>query len=651
MQFKHPEILYALFLLIIPILIHLFHLRKFEKVAFTNVQFLKKIELKTRKSSKLKKILVLMSRLLLFTALIFAFAQPFFSEISTNQEQHTHIYLDNSLSMQVKGKQGELFKRGVQDIIEATPNSANFSLYTHTNKWSNLNSQDLKNTLLSLSYHPVEKSFNSIELDIRKNLNKDKNTANTVFLISDFQDANDSFNSISLDSITNYNFIQLRPSSKENITIDSLYISNRNSETIGLKIGLKNYGSEVAALPISLYDENVLLGKSTVDISKNGEKEIEFKIPFQKNINGRVTIQNDNLTFDNNFYFTINQTDKINVLSIGEDTNYLKKIYSNDEFNYKSSKLKQLDYNSISQQNLIVLNEIETIPTTLIDNLADAIKQGLNAVIIPNENSDINSYNRLLSALNIGAMDVKNDNELQITDIHFSQPFYENVFEKPVENFQYPKVNTYYKTTLTNNSRLLSFENKTPFLTQIKKAASTIYMFSSAINNSNSNFKNSPLVVPIFYNFGKYSYEISQPAYTIGNTNQIEIKASLQKDDILEIKNSESTFIPAQQVGNSSVKITMNNMPLENGIYAVRNKENTIKNIAFNYNRRESELTYVDIKNKFPKASNIHHFESIKQAFERSNDAKKTNTLWQFFLGLSLLFLILEVLLLKFFKP
>jgi len=50
MQFKHPEILYALFLLLIPIIIHLFQLRRFEKVHFTNVQFLKKVELQTRKS-------------------------------------------------------------------------------------------------------------------------------------------------------------------------------------------------------------------------------------------------------------------------------------------------------------------------------------------------------------------------------------------------------------------------------------------------------------------------------------------------------------------------------------------------------------------------------------------------------------------------
>ncbi|MGK0323583.1 MAG: hypothetical protein ACJAR4_001625, partial [Psychroserpens sp.] len=55
MQFKHPELLYALLLLIIPIIVHLFQLRKFKSVAFTNVQFLKELTIQTRKSSQIKK--------------------------------------------------------------------------------------------------------------------------------------------------------------------------------------------------------------------------------------------------------------------------------------------------------------------------------------------------------------------------------------------------------------------------------------------------------------------------------------------------------------------------------------------------------------------------------------------------------------------
>jgi predicted membrane-bound mannosyltransferase len=99
MQFKHPEILYFLGFVIIPVLVHLFQLQKFKKTPFTNVAFLQKLILQTRKSSKLKKWLILASRILLFSAIIIAFSQPYFSNKKAEEKQRTFIYLDNSLSL------------------------------------------------------------------------------------------------------------------------------------------------------------------------------------------------------------------------------------------------------------------------------------------------------------------------------------------------------------------------------------------------------------------------------------------------------------------------------------------------------------------------------------------------------------------------
>ena len=140
MQFKHPELLYALFFLLIPIIVHLFQFRKFQKEDFTNVAFLKEVTLQTRKSSQLKKWLTLLTRLLIFAAIIFAFAQPFSSKKNAfNTKTETVIYLDNSFSMQAKGNQGELLKRALQDIITNIPEDETFSLVTNDNTYKNTN--------------------------------------------------------------------------------------------------------------------------------------------------------------------------------------------------------------------------------------------------------------------------------------------------------------------------------------------------------------------------------------------------------------------------------------------------------------------------------------------------------------------------------
>ena len=77
MQFLYPTFLYALLALAIPIIIHLFFFRRFKKVYFTNVRFLKEIKEETSARQRLKNLLVLLMRLLAMAALVLAFAQPF----------------------------------------------------------------------------------------------------------------------------------------------------------------------------------------------------------------------------------------------------------------------------------------------------------------------------------------------------------------------------------------------------------------------------------------------------------------------------------------------------------------------------------------------------------------------------------------------
>jgi hypothetical protein len=138
MQFKHPELLYFLFVLVIPILVHLFQLRRFKKEYFTNVQFLKELSIQTRKSSKIKKWLLLITRLLLLAALITAFAQPFFkAKESKNNSNEMYIVLDNSYSMQAKGNKGELLKRAIQELLENTTDNQTFSLITNNESYWN----------------------------------------------------------------------------------------------------------------------------------------------------------------------------------------------------------------------------------------------------------------------------------------------------------------------------------------------------------------------------------------------------------------------------------------------------------------------------------------------------------------------------------
>uniref|UniRef100_UPI003751AAFF BatA domain-containing protein n=1 Tax=Flavobacterium sp. TaxID=239 RepID=UPI003751AAFF len=235
MQFKHPEILYFLFLLVIPILVHLFQLRKFKTEYFTNVKFLKELAIQTRKSSKLKKYLLLATRLLLLAFIIIAFAQPFFkAKDSKNATNELYIVLDNSFSMQAKGQKGELLKRAVQDLLEHTPENANFSLITCSDNYWNTDIKSIQKELQNLKYSASPFQLENLLAKIKAHksaFNKD------IVVITDAVGLQPNQVKKSKDDEALY-FIIPEAQKTDNIAIDSVFINQTldNFYEIGVKL-------------------------------------------------------------------------------------------------------------------------------------------------------------------------------------------------------------------------------------------------------------------------------------------------------------------------------------------------------------------------------------------------------------------------------
>ena len=654
MQFKYPEILYALLLLLIPIFIHLFQLRKFEKVAFTNVAFLKKVELQTRKSSRLKKFLILLSRLGLFAALILAFAQPYFSKNKKIRKPKTIVYLDNSLSMQAKNGANELFKDAIQNSISNYKKSEALTILTNDAIYTELSDKDLKNQLLSLEYSPFSKNVNTVLLQANKKIKVEKGIQNHLILVSDFQTKNLT-DKLLISPDISYAFVQLTPQEQKNISVDSVYIAKQNGLNIDLNVVLKSYHIKNDNLSVSLFKDNILTGKTTCKLEKNKTNIIRFKIPFKDNFNGRITIEDNLIPFDNELFFSLNKQEKINVLAIGNDNTFLTKIYTKTEFNLISNQLNQVDYNKITSQNLIVLNALETIPLSLQKSLMAFVKNGGSLVIIPSNNIDITNYNQLFTSLKIGAISKKEKQEHQINTINFSHPILDNVFEKQIKNFQYPTIKSTYGSLFKNAKSILKLDNQKAFIAEIKSKNGKVYWLTASIDQQNSNFKNSPLIVPIFYNFAKQSFNLTALYYTIGQKNNLDIKTQITNDEVLHIEQLNTStkkinFIPLQQVTQQKVILQVEDNPLKAGFFQVKKKAEKLKNIAFNYNRNEGLTQYANIENLVKNYKNASYSTSLKQTFEKIEKNYKVKSYWKWFIALAILFLLIEMLLIKFLK-
>ncbi len=639
MQFKHPELLYALFLLLIPIFIHLFQLRKFQKVAFTNVAFLKKVTIQTRKSSQLKKWLILLMRLLALACIILAFAQPFSaSKTALNTEKETVLYVDNSFSMQIKGEKGPLLQRALQQLYAQPNTTENISWFTNDYSQKIVSKQDFKNEILKVTYTQKQFSPSEIILKAKQLFSKNKTTEKRLIIVSDFQ-LKGTFPNLVLGEKENIkvDIVQLKAIRAKNISLDTAYILKKK-----LIVKVTTHGEISGTVPVSLFNKETLIAKTAIDFSDQNTKSISFEINESSDFKGKLEINDPNLLFDNALYFNINKTKKIKVLSLNESsTTYLQRIYNQDEFDFTQQDSENLNYSAFPEQNLIILNELKNIPESLSTAIKSFSDKGGSVLVIPSMEVNLDQYNTLLMKLQIGLFSEIEQQEKKITQIIFDHPLYSDVFEKQVVNFQYPKVNTYYDLN-TQATSVLRFEDSKPFIVQ----QNNTFVSTASINLDNSNFQSSPLIVPTLFNMAQHSLPLPKLYYEIGKQNTYAVPVKLLQDEILTLKDSTFNFIPLQQTKETKVLVTTEDEPSKAGIFSIEKDKLSLENISYNYHRAESVLQYANPEDW----EGVTIYQNVDDVFNAIASENTINSYWKWFAIFALLFLILEMLILKFYK-
>jgi hypothetical protein len=642
MQFKYPEILYLLFLLVIPILVHLFQLRRFKKQHFTNVKLLRELQQQTRKSKSLKKWLLLATRLLLLSCLILSFAQPYFNAVDAqNKDRELVVILDNSFSMQAKGDKGELLKRSVQDILEQFTPTQQFSLLTNDEVFWDVDSKSIQKELQNLQYSPIPFDLDNRLLQVSA---KKKNATFDYLIITDAIAAN-AKNAEQLTVANKVYFLQPKAQNKNNVSIERVRLTNTLDSFYEISIDLKAFGTIENEISLTLFEDDKVTAKTQVTFDKS-EKTITLSIP-KKAFNGKVSIQDNSLEYDNNFYFSISQPEKLNALVIGDTdkSDFLKRILVADEFQLTTTSLKELDYNKIEGQHAVILNEIKEIPQSLTTTLKAFYDKGGSVILIPSTESTTTNLNSFTQKFGNLVFSKNETNDKQITNINFDHPIFKQVFEKRVSNFQYPKVNQSF--SLTGNSfTALKYEDQTPFLSSVSNKIGNFYIFSAAISKQNSNFQNSPLIVPTIYNMVKSQTVAQNIFYTIGENETMYIDATLNKDDVIAVANSNYSFIPLQQILSTKVKLSFGDYPEKAGNYAINQQTKNLQNISFNYPRTESNLN----EDNSTIYSNFAKINSIEEALNELHSLRTDTVIWKWFIMATLLFILIEILIQKFVK-
>jgi len=661
MNFAFPQFLWALTALSIPIIIHLFNFRRTTRIFFSNNRLLKQIKEETTQKRKLKQYLILASRLLFILFLVLAFAQPFLpAKEQVSAARNIILYLDNSFSMSAQvGEKTRAMDAGVgfiQEITDLFPPDTRYKLITNdfapfSNSYKT--KTEILDLLTQIRLSPVSRTVD----EVNKRMGTDR-PGTDIFWISDFQKSTSGLDGgFIADSLSQWHLVPVAFGQSSNIYVDTVYLENPfviGGEKNKINISLRNVGSKrTEGLNVKLVINGIQTGAVSLDLEPNSFAEASFDLSSgMSGLNEAIISFPDfPISFDNEFFFTLNFTETIRVVEIKSDREnaFIERVFGNKQlFNYRGFLSGNVDYSAIAQADLVVINGLNTIDASLASTLATGM-ESLGAILfIPGDNPDLNSYSRLLSIQGLSLSATAEMSELDKPD--FNNPFFENVFEERSPAMEMPSAVPMLDWG-ADRSAILKFRNTKPFLSHNGK----MFVMASPLKRNYTNFYNHALFVPVMYRIAATAKKSEQRHYYNLSDDLITIRAdSVYGEEPIRLVGSHEIVPPQRRVGDRFF-LEMPKFSMNSGFYNVQYRQDTLNLLAVNLDKKESDLTQFnsnDIQRLFGGGNHVTMFQGTSlESF--SNEIKERylgTPLWKHALILALLFLLAEVLLIRFLK-
>lgn len=688
MQFVNPLFLIALTTLAIPILIHFFNFRKFKKVYFTNVSFLREIEQQTRKQSQLKQILILISRLVALSALVLAFAQPYIPHTqtrkNTGRQKTIAVYIDNSFSMEGASTDGQLLdaaKARALDIAAAYSPSDLFMLLTNDfeGKHQRLAGlEEFRKLVAEVRISPASRTLPEIINRMNDITHGQTDGYFDNYLVSDFQKTNSSILQTRPDTTMSWYLVPLSPLKQNNLFIDSIWFRapvHQPGQPVTLSISIRNNADEsLEKIPLKLMINGSQKALSSFTVSAGSSTEVVM--PYTEGDTGiqygTLMLSDYPVVYDDRFFFAYQIEPNINVACISDNGSnpYIDMLFQGDSaISFTNVNSKQIDFSGLRKSSTIILNSLQEISTGLTQELKRFVGSGGTLIVFPPARSGPATSNAMLAAMNVPGFDKVDTSRQRVASLNFESHIYEDIFEgkeklrtDPPGNLDLPVVTKHY-TSLPgtgNQEVLLTLENKDPFLSACKTGRGTVYKFAVPADETWSSLPRHVIFVPTLFKIALLSTPVYKLWYLAGRNETVEVPTIPANDpEIIKLVNRSSGLevIPEIRKLGTRMFILTHDQIREPGLYTAMQENRPLGGIAFNIDSRESYLscyTAAELNDQISRMphKNLQIIRHQKNTLTNEIKTIKQGTpLWKWFIGICLLFLMAEILLLRFFKP
>jgi len=684
MSFLYPNMLWGLLAVAIPVIIHLFNFRKFRKVYFTNVRFLEELKQQTRKQSKLRHLLVMIARMLAITALIMAFAQPYIPHVrnATRPDaiSQVNVYIDNSFSMEALTTTGPLLEAArtkAKEIASAYRSSDLFMLTTNEfegrhQRW--VSKEEFLQMIDEIQVTPAVRMISEVKGRQKESYIDAPGQAKISYLISDFQLSMADFEHIKPDSMVTVWLIPLKAVRTENLYIDSCwFISPVHQLNQGVKLIARivndsetNY--EKVPLKLSVHGKQKALASFNIQPGTFYDVELPFTNYEEGIQSGTLEISDYPVIFDDQMFLTYNVAGSIPILSINgqEESPYLNSLFGRDSaFLFVNNSLKNIDYNRLRDYELVILNELNELSSGLAQELSVYLENGGTLLIIPSAKADMASYRDFLFSVGSNYYTGLLTEETRVTALDLNNPVFADVFEKTgagdrnLDNTDLPAVKAFYdisRQMQSSQMMVMSMLNGKAFLTCESAGKGQVFLLAVPLEEPFGNFARHAVFVPTLYRIALLSAATDPLYYIISRDNKIELSNTyINGDNTLRIASvsGDFEFIPGQQNLNKKLNLRIYNQIQKAGHYKLLKSNETLKGLSFNYNRKESAMKFAgqsELEELVLRYS-VDNFRILadrgKPLSDTIKDINQGTRLWKLFIILALVFLAIEIFLLR----
>ncbi|MBR5214680.1 MAG: BatA domain-containing protein [Bacteroidales bacterium] len=680
MEFLYPNMFYALFALIIPVVIHLFNFRRHKTVYFSNTAVLRTIERETSKTKKLKHLMVLIARMLFVAALVTAFALPYKKDnnaVNNNVDNLVAVYIDNSMSMQTLSSEKTLFedsRTSALKLVENLNQAQKYILLSNDRDPRNEYPMNKDEMMMRLNEMKVEAAPTSFE-DIYNSLAfvKKKNgfKSATLFAYSDFQKNIMELNDLKNDTAIQLVVFPLKSDFQNNIYIDSVWLQSpvlqkNMANELNARI-VNETSNDVKGLPVNFSLDDNVVAYTTCDINANSYADVsmQFFIDNDGDRKAKVSINDSPITFDDEYNLVLKVRPVINVVEIANgqqstvnsQQSYLELLFEGDALiNYQSMSPYNIDQQIVNKAQMIVVDENADLNETMQQSLLDFASQGGVLLILNDENTD-NDY--LYNKIGVKSKHI-DENRNRVEYIAKRNSFFDDIFVKLPDNADLPEVNKHIRFDIGKDVlSIISLQNGNPLLMMSNVGKGKAFVMSTSLDEEYSDFADHALFVPLMYKMALLGGNVADLSYTIGVDKNLNINdISLQYDDVIRLKSENGMYeiLPlVEKRNNLNYLYFFEDLPAS-GFYDVYKNEDYMSTVAWNDSREESQMSFYgkeELSALF-KDNNIDVLAMIDNEDIKSDDVVevivKGSMIWKIFIVIALILLLIEIFILRFWK-